>query len=435
MAKRRTARLRVAGGGNESAARKHRETQSLKVPESELAFADPYWLFGGRSAFTVYNPGKLPTAQGLRIFDEIRRDDQAKASLAFKKQAVLAPGWDLVPAKGAGEEDEATAFVRDNFDKIEGTLESCLTQVLSALDYGYSITEKVYEESNGKIWLKALKTKKPHPFSFVIDGYGNLKGLNQEGNDAKLPPLKFLIYRYQYEFGNPYGTSDLDAAYRAWWSKNNAYKWLGMLLEKYGIPPVVAMYSPDAFKGAQVDRLKTVLERMQASTVALVPRNTKEQLDFWSPELAGQVSQAFAPAMQMYNQDIARAILMPGFLGVTPDTQGSYARARVTFEMFMFAVEYLRKDLANAVNESVVQQLVALNFATDPPEFKFLPLTNDERIGLLDTWLKFVKEGAVKPTGEDEIYIRERLDFPERLDAMERPPELREPRNIGGFGQ
>lgn len=392
--------------------------------DGEAALADPYRLWGGQDSFSVYNPGKLVTAKGLSIFDEMRRDDQVKASLAFKKQAVLASGWDLCPAKGSGADDEAAAFVCENFNKIEGTLESSLIQVLSALDYGFSITEKVYEERDGRIWLKALKTKRPHPFTFIIDGFGNLKGIQQSGNDlSTLPPEKFLIYRHQYEFGNPYGTSDLDAAYRPWWNKDNAYKWLSMLLEKYGIPPIFALYHQDAYKGQQLDKLKTVLERIQASTVAVIPRNAKDQLELWSPELAGQVSQAFKPAMDMMNQDIARAILMPGFLGVTPDTQGSYARARVIFDMFMFTVEFLRGDLANAVNESVVPQLVALNFTSEPPVFKFKPLTRDEKIALLETWLKMVEGGVVRPQAEDEIHVRERLDFPERLDVLIDPPK------------
>lgn len=406
--------------------RGYKEAPAPKPTIGEIAMADPYWMFGGQGAFQVYNPSKLITAKGMDVIDQMRRDDQVKASLAFKKQAVLATGWEVSPAKGVDESDEATKFVTENFNALEGTLESSLLQVMSALDYGFSVSEKVYEERDGLIWLKAIKTKKPHPFQFKIDGFGNLISLIQQGN-KELPPEKFLIYRHQPEFGNPYGVSDLDAAYRAWWSKDNAYKWLNMMLEKYGVPPIIAMYDPDAFKDGQLNTLKSVLSRLQAATAAMIPRRGKEQLDFYSPELAGQVSQVFTPALQMMNQDIARAILMPGFLGVTPDTQGSYARASIIFDMFMFAIDFLRKDLANAVNESIVQPLVALNFATDAPEFKFLPLTPDEERAYLELWLKMVGQGAVTKQEEDEIHIREKLDFPElTAEAAKRAEDNRQ---------
>jgi phage gp29-like protein len=395
----------------------------------ERALSDPFRLVGGGPSFTPYNPSKLISLKGYEVFDEMRRDDQVKAAMSFKKQAVLSAGWDVSPPEGSEHDDEKTKFVIENLERLEGTFENALLGIMSALDYGFSISEKVWEEKDGKIHMIALKTKRPHPFHFKIDKFGNVKGLQQDGNDKDLPIEKFLVYQYQSEFGNPYGISDLDAAYRAWWTKNNTYKWLAMLLEKYGIPPLIAMYDPAAYKAGQIDYMKQILEGLQASTVATVPRSNKDELEFFSPELAGQVSQCFIPALSMMNTDIARAILVPGDLGYTPGGEGSFAKAKVIFDVFLFAVEALRRDLANAINENLVQPLIEINYGTTEgyPKFRFLPLTDEQQLARLESWMQMIGAGAVKGQSEDEDHIREALDFPERLikldDSEYLPPE------------
>lgn len=397
----------------------------ISASPGELAFADPYKFVGGAASFQAYNPSILITTKGLDVFDAMRRDDQVKASLAFKKQAVLATGWEIAPPEGKDGEDECTKFIQENFGKIQGTFDATLLQILTALDFGYSVSEKVYEERDGKIWMVALKTKRPRPFNFIMDGFGNVTGLRQDGNGASLPIEKFLIYRHQYEFGNPYGTSDLDAAYRAWFAKDNAYKWMLMMLEKYGVPPIVAMYDPNAYDGNTLNVLKTVLANLQASTSAIVRRPSTAHgesapLEFWAPELAGQVSTVFVPAIEMLNRDIARAILMPGNMGMTPEKiTGSFAKAKVDFDVFMFVVEYLRKDLATAITEDLVRPLCAMNFAADDiPTFIFPPLTDEQAGIMLAEWREQVKVGTVTVTPEDEDYIRERLEFPAIADEF-----------------
>lgn len=414
------------------------------ITTGELALADPLYLVGGAGSFAPFNPNKLVTVKGLAIFDEMRRDDQIKASLVFKKQAVLATGWDVSPAIQPKSErvggktgqrttpvtppetevgialpgDEVRDFVKKNLDGIEGTFERALLQIMTALDFGFSVTEKLFElRDDGKIWLTALKTKRPLVFRFKIDKFANLEAIIQDGNpQQELPPSKFIVFRHDYEFGNPYGTSDLDAAYRAWWTKVNAYKWMAMLLEKYGIPPIIALYDDTVYKGETIEALRTLLANLQASTVATAPRRDKDSLELWSPQLAGQVARAFIPAFDMMNRDIARALLMPGTLGLTPDkATGSYARAKVVFDLFMFVVEHLRREMENLVNETIVQPLVTLNFGTDQfPTFRFLPLTDEQQHEMLAQWFEAVKIAAVVPTPDDEEHIREQLEFPQR---------------------
>ncbi|MBI4185312.1 MAG: DUF935 family protein [Proteobacteria bacterium] len=397
----------------------------------EVAFADPLRLFSGQG-FAPYNPSRLVQRRGLDVFDAMRRDEQVKAALKLKKEAVIASGWDVISPEGRPADWEVTRFVRWALESLAGTFEGALRGVLTALDFGYSLTEKVYEGPRPtpfgrRLVLAALKSRRPHGIAIRTDAFGNVEAILQErpGGTLELPREKFVLFAHDGEFGNPYGTSDLEAAYRAWWTKDNAYKWLAMLLERLGIPPVFALYDPERFTAAQVDALKDVFRNLQALTNGVLPRpgagpeGGGPALEFWAPELAGQASRVFLPALDRFDRDIARAILMPGLIGMTPEeTPGSLARARVSFDVFLLVVEAIRKELAAAVvEEQIIRQLVDLNYgeaetADAYPRFRFLPFTESARAEVLAGFERMVAVGVLSPGDDDERHVRALLGFP-----------------------
>jgi phage gp29-like protein len=409
---------------------------------SEVMFADPRRLYRGQ--FTIYNPNVLVMRQGLEVFDKMRRDDQVKAALTFKKYAVISAGWEIVSPKDEAEDWEVTDSLRKNFDDIttdERTFDDILIEVLSALDYGYSVSEKIWEEKetpNGsQIWLKDLKTRKPHYIHFQQDPQGNLLKVMQEvpagekpdtktayGPMIEVPQEKILLYVHHREFSNYYGTSDLDAAYRAWVVKDNAYKWLAMYLEKLGIPPIFAIFNPEAYTGTPIQTMQTVLERMQSATIGMMPRPNKDDLEFWSPELGTQANSVFIPALDMLNRDIARAILMPNLLGFTAESQhGSFARSNTQFDMFLMVIDYIRRTVSSAINAQVIRPWVDFNYGTQEryPEFRFLPQDDEARVQLLQSWTQMITAGAVTKQQSDETAIRQLLKMPERQEGDEMP--------------
>lgn len=408
----------------------------------EVLFADPMRLFPGQ--FTVYNPSVLVSRQGLTIFDKMRRDDQVKASLAFKKYAALATSWEVVSPKGQPEEWEVAEFVRQNFNDItsdERTFEDIMLEMLTSLDFGYSVSEKIYVEEGGTLWLRDLKTRKPHQIEFNQDEYGNLLEIRQNGTTGKggtlsVPREKVVLHVNQREFDNLYGCSDLESAYRAWVVKDNSYKWLAMFLEKLGIPPVFALYNPQAYTGGVLTDLRQVIERMQAATFGVMPRRNKDDLDFWSPQLGSQANSVFIPALEMFNRDIARSILMPSLVGFTADeAQGSLARSQTHFDSFMLIIERLRKSLTAAIQAQVVQQLVDLNFGEpeEYPQFRFVPIDNETRANLLAVWQGLVASNIATAQKSDEAHIRKVLKMPERQegDEMPKPEPVLPPTGFG----
>lgn len=395
----------------------------------EAAFADPRRLFPG-GWLTPYNPTLLISRRGWRTVEQMRQDDQIKAAMAFKKDAVLSTGWQVTSPEGFPDDWPPTRFVDRELKNVEGTLEDDLREVLTALEYGFSVTEMVFNtptrgEFAGAVGLEALKTRHPSSFLFDQDEFGNLKpdGLVQTGTAAvaqrRLPPWKFAIFSYDLEFENLYGRTDLEAAYTPWWLKFNTYKWLAMLLERLGIPPIFAMYDPTTYTPEQLEQLKTLVTNIQAATFGIMPRKGGAAgLEMWAPEIAGQATRVFIPAIEACDRAIARALLMPGHMGLTADTtQGSFARAKVSFDAFLLIVERLRKELAARVmQDRVVRTLVDLNFGPQEvyPIWSFMPLTDDTRLDLITSWKELVSADVVVPQDGDEQHIRQMLRWPEK---------------------
>lgn len=402
------------------------ETKSRGNLYQEMAKSDPLGLFSS-VGFTPYNPSTLITRKGMKIFDDMRRDEQVKAAMGFKKHAVLSSGWEIVSPEGQAEDWEVTEFVKWNLEQyFDDTLEEALLGVLTALDYGYSVSELIWEKAEAKgygnkIALKAIKNKRPHEFDFRADEYGELlpDGIIQRTGikDTPLPVSKFILFSYEKEFGNHYGKSDLESVYRSWWIKDNGYKWFAMMLERLGIPPIFALYDPSAYTVGQLADLKNVISKLQAATTGIIPKGRGENsLEFWNPELAGESTEVFVKAFERFDLDITRALLMPGLIGATGDaTQGSLARANVHFDMFMLAVEYIRGRIEGRVmQEQVVKRLVDLNFSVDEyPVFKFLPIAGEVRTELLNTYITAVEKGIVVKQESDEVHLRKELGFPE----------------------
>ena len=426
-----------------SAVKAFRDTSPVipKIPVTgEIAFADPRRLFP-RGYYSAYNPSELVTRKGLRVFELMRNDDQIKAALTLKKQACISTGWQIQSPKGFDEDWEPKLFTEWVLGNLCCSLDQILFEIMSALDFGFSVSEKIWEihedgEWAGSACITNIKTKHPQDFLFDIDPYGNIKpdGLKQlqMSKDVSLPIDKFIIWSYQKEFSNPYGKSDLEAAYRSWWLKDNSYKWLAMLLERLGIPPIFGLYDPNVYTPAQTDQLKKVFQNLQAATFGIIPKPGVDSLDFWSPELAGQATSVFIPAMDKLDKDIARAILMPGLLGLSPQgATGSYAQSKVQFDVFLLAIEQLRKELALTVmTNQIVKSLVDMNYQTDGvyPEFTFLPLNDHIRIDLLEEWVRLTMSGAVKNYPEDEDFIRKSLKFPAKPEtAPIEEPAVEEP--------
>src|SRR5512143_3694783 len=69
---------------------------SKKRPLFEELATNLAWTLGLQPS-TLVHPDVLIGRKGLKVYTEMRRDDQIKAALALKKHAILSTGWKVRP--------------------------------------------------------------------------------------------------------------------------------------------------------------------------------------------------------------------------------------------------------------------------------------------------------------------------------------------------
>ena len=91
-----------------------------------------------------YNPDAVIGKKGIKKYQEMMRDEQIKAAMMAKQYAVIAPGWEIQPAryKRDGEKkpaQEIADFIKQVFNDMAGSFDTKLIEMLTALTYKYSI--------------------------------------------------------------------------------------------------------------------------------------------------------------------------------------------------------------------------------------------------------------------------------------------------------
>ena len=393
--------------------------EQTKPNMNEIASAD-VGMYGIKGDIVPYNPDTLIGRRGLYMYDQMRVDDQIKACLTLKKFATVAPSFQIIAASDDEQDIEVAEFVEYCFNKMQGSIVDNILEILTALDYGFSISEINYKtietgQFAGKIGLKNIKTKKPHYYKFAVDEYTNLLKdgvVYQEGGEDKRYPInKFLIFSYQKEFGNHYGTSDLRPAYRGYWSKDVLIKMWNIYLERFANPTVLGKYKTNDPSARQ--NLRSILDNLTAKTSIT---HRMEEFDIQLLESGRSATDDFERALNFYNKSIARSILIPDRLMADGDT-GAYAQAKIHFDVFLWVIQKLRQDIEHTVmGEQLIRRLVAYNYSNveELPHFKFNPMTDDQKLQLNTLFIDAVQKGVINPTIEDENILRKNLNFPEK---------------------
>lgn len=397
-----------------------------KIPErasKEQAISELSLLYTSGD-FPKYNPDELLTRQGFRVYEQMARDEQVKAGLKFKRDAIISRGYffELDHEKYGLSEEEATR--RSNIytcmlEEMEGTFEDALLNILTAMKFGFSVTEKITRDFlvQGKTYrgIKKLKKRPAHTFKFHVDQFGNVRYLKQDvaGLQKKLDPKNFIHYVMNPDVDEHYGESELRAVHRAWWSKDVIVKLRNIFLERHAggftviRPPPNEKIIPGTPKHTD---LMNLLRNINLQTGIVLPS------DKYEIENIGNSGKgvAYDTAIDQCDMQIARGLLMPSMLGFSPqgDT-GGYSQSQTHLEAFFWTLSTDANRLADALNEQLFRPLAMANFGDDyAPVFRWASLSKNKAMEIIKTFMDLVDKGVMSATKEDETFMREALELP-----------------------
>jgi len=129
-----------------------------------------------------------------------------------------------------------------------------IREVLSAIYYGLSVGELIFEPAGSDIHLRRIHVAAPavwyggsvsqDPATGEVDyiylADGREVPVNSENGQRQL-----VVYSYRSDFNNPYGQPSARTAYAAWFIKSRLQKFEAIGLEAFGVPPVIFQTSGD----------------------------------------------------------------------------------------------------------------------------------------------------------------------------------------------
>lgn len=371
-----------------------------------------------------YNPDGLVRNQGLKVYEQMRTDEQVKAVMQFRRDAVMGRGWQLSYDEGSKlpKEKKAerirvmTALLRK---KMEGSFEDGLNCVWTARDFGFSLTEKVYTQvevdGTAYIGLRMLKRCEQNTFEFRTDDYGLLKECVQRvaGKEQQIRLGKFVYFVHQPEFDRYYGRSDLREAYRPWYIKQRIDDYWALYLERFAggflILTQEATSNLDP-RSPTYAALQNVLTNLHGASGIILPKGITAQLLF------PPATPAYADAITAKNLAIAKAMLTPNLLGLTEAGQtGAYAQSQTQLEAFVWTLNMDGNRMCAAIDQQILYDLGEQNWGDDDyPCFSFKPASMEHIKWVIEAWNALILGGAVVATEADEAKLRGLLDMPPR---------------------
>lgn len=368
-----------------------------------------------KSMQAPYNQDDLWQRRGnYDIYEEMLNDDQVSVALQCKKDLVIGSGFEIESEDS--EDEEIRKLIECSFtEDYEGSFEDALTEIITADEYGFSVTEKQFKtRDDGTLTLRRLKTRDPVSWLFHQDIYGNVVRYEQQGTDKTfmdIDPNSIMHYINNPRFGNPYGRSDLRAAYEAYFIKKQITKYYAIFMEKAASPIPVAKYEGTP-SDEEITRVFNILKKFQAGTALVIP--AEFMVDFLDAKGNGEV---YLKGLQFFNMCIGRSLFVPDLLGFqgSETAGGSYALGEMQFDIFFKHIMKRRRSLEGLINHHLVKPLVLWNFGDVEryPKFKLKPISKKSAVEASKLWLEFTKGTACKPTLPQINTFLRIVDFPE----------------------
>ena len=392
----------------------------VALHQSSVVWSDSL-LYRGMD-FPKYNPDDLIGRKGFGIYSKMMNDEQLKAVVRFRRDSISGRDWGFEFDKDCAMDDEEKkrriGVMTGAVNNIRGSFKDGLNKILSSIQQGFSITEKIFElfVYDGKQYYGIRKlSKKPFDtFYFVIDEYGDLLRFYQEmdghRNDIDIDTVVHHVQNIDED--EYYGKSELREAYRSWFSKDIIIKFRNIHLERHAsgffwIGETVDGSMPVAGT-ADHNALINIINNFQVRTGILLPAGVEAHLE------KPNSTDAFEKAIANEDKALAKALLMPNLMGFSEDGGvGSQAKSQTQLEAFLWILDSEAAGLEETLNEQVFRDLGEANFGDDIyPKFTFKPLSKAMMQTIATTWGDLVKANAVTHTDGDEEHLRNLMDFP-----------------------
>jgi len=302
---------------------------------------------------------------GLKIYEDLERDDKVYAALQTRKTAVSGKEWQVTPASEEGADVDIAAFIEKTLLALP--FGDIIKSLLDAKLKGFAVAEVLWKVSHdGKIGIHEIIGRDQRRFTFALDRSLRLLTPQHLLEGEEVPDRKFIVLSSGSKIGNPFGSGLGSRLYWPVWFKKNGIRFWSIYLEKFGSPTVVGKYPPGTEK-PQRDALLKAIEAIQQEAAVTIPDNII--IELLESQRRG-TTDSYKSFMAYWDKSIAIVTLGQSLTTDVGDS-GSRALGDVHNEVRLDLVKDDADDIAEALNCQLIPWLVDFNFpgVTEYPKF------------------------------------------------------------------
>ena len=340
--------------------------------------------------------------RGLKTIKEMMYDSTISSILYAAKSLAKTANLRVDPFEDDNESDkEQSELIWNMFHDMDGTLSDFMSQAITMLEYGWSISEIVLKVRQG--WTKNKGSRSKYNDGLIgisrlaprhqgtlyrwdIDEETlEIKNIIQRhpvfGKEYKIPMDKMLLFRTVNENDNPQGKSVLRASWKSWRDLNRLKKseLNGIERDLNGSPlirmPREHMFEDDGKGGekatAEYLRMQDICSKLRAGPdVGLVIPSDHEGGDenesshpMYSVELLTGGSrniQHVRTAIRDYQNDILSTVLAD-FIKMGQGEVGSFALSKEKTSLFAVSVKQYLDIIVSTINNDLIPKIYVAN--------------------------------------------------------------------------
>lgn len=288
-------------------------------------------------------------------------------------------------------------FCHDNLAQMDGRgFVDVLYEMLDCLGLGNRVAEQIYEvrdlgwKRGPMLCLKALKVKPRRSYSFVVDPFLNVIGLQALipgtaypvttgqiiSEPAKmtnlLPREKFAVLTWAGPAGDPRGSSLLRTVYNPWWLKRQTWGEYAKYLSQFAGPSLVGTTAQGAQPVPPTDALGNIIpgaplitpEQAMLNALLAFKNGTAVAFPFGSVvtpiNMQGE-GVAFKSAIELFDQQIAKGILCQT-LATEEGQHQARAAASTHQDVLDMVVLHIKAVVAQMIRWDILYPLVRYNW-------------------------------------------------------------------------
>lgn len=288
---------------------------------------------------------------------QILRDTQVSTGFDILKYLLSSKKWIL--SNSDETSTEAYDVVNDMLNNLETELNTIVKQLTSAIMWGFSVHELLFDVRDGYIVVTDLvpihiKTLQKQPF--IFDDNGDLEFIHQVTSDGDeyIPINKCLLYSYNSLYDEKIGHGLLYDFLPIVEDKENLMNWVLTFAERNGSP---TMYGKTDNPTSEKELLKAFDDLADGTTGVVV--GTEDDIGILESSHKGEV---FFDTLAYKDNQIFRRMYIGNLLLGDNSQTGTYAQSQTQLEFGNMVFDGILEEIANIIQTQIINPITQFNF-------------------------------------------------------------------------